>query len=212
MSGGNRKENCKSREPQILPTNSSWFSGWPWDHAFKRQTGIWWIKMKCWVRRIKYIQLQMMFEIEKYMTKWPKSKFFFFFGHCRQFRGEVNGTPLQYSCLENPMDPGAWSGSMGSLRVGHDWATSLSLVTFMHWRRKWQPTPVFLPGESQGRGSLVGCHLWGQTRLKRLSSSSSSRQFRMYTLSVLHKWILCYLLIDFELFFVIDKCTWYICK
>ena len=53
--------------------------------------------------------------------------------------------------------------SMGSLRVGHDWATSLSLFTFMHWRRKWQCTPVFLPGESQGRGSLVGCHLWGRT-------------------------------------------------
>ena len=31
------------------------------------------------------------------------------------------------------------------------------------WRRKWQPTPVFLPGESQGLGSLVGCHLWGHT-------------------------------------------------
>ena len=41
--------------------------------------------------------------------------------------------------------------SMGLLRVGHDWATSLSLFTFMHWRRKWQPTPVFLTGESQGR-------------------------------------------------------------
>ena len=54
--------------------------------------------------------------------------------------------------------------SMGSL-VGHDWATSLSLFTFMHWRRKWQPTPAFLPGESQGRGSLVGCHLWGRTEL-----------------------------------------------
>ena len=53
--------------------------------------------------------------------------------------------------------------SMGSLRVGHDWATSLSLFTFMHWRRKWQPTPVFLPGESQGRRSLLGCHLWGHT-------------------------------------------------
>ena len=53
--------------------------------------------------------------------------------------------------------------SMGSLRVGHDWATSLSLFTFMHWKRKWQPTPVFLPGKSQGRGSLVGCHLWGRT-------------------------------------------------
>ena len=53
--------------------------------------------------------------------------------------------------------------SMGSLLVGHDWATSLSLFTCMHWRRKWQPTPVFLPGESQGRGSLVGCRLWGGT-------------------------------------------------
>ena len=53
--------------------------------------------------------------------------------------------------------------SMGSLRVGHYLVTSLSLVTFMHWRRQWQPTPVFLPGESQGRGSLVGCRLWGRT-------------------------------------------------
>ena len=53
--------------------------------------------------------------------------------------------------------------SMGSLRVGQDWATSLSLFTFVHWRRKWQPTPVFMPGESQGWGSLVGCHLWGRT-------------------------------------------------
>ena len=53
--------------------------------------------------------------------------------------------------------------SMGSQRVGHDWVTSLSLFTFMLWRTKWQPTPVFLPGESQGWGSLVGCRLWGRT-------------------------------------------------
>ena len=53
--------------------------------------------------------------------------------------------------------------SMGSWRVRHDWATSLSFFTFMHWRRKWQPTPVFLPGESQGRGSLVGCRLCSRT-------------------------------------------------
>ena len=55
--------------------------------------------------------------------------------------------------------------SMGLLRLGHDWATSLSLFTFMHWRRKWHPTPGFLPGESQGQGSLVGCRLWGHTEL-----------------------------------------------
>ena len=66
--------------------------------------------------------------------------------------------------------------SMGSLRVGHDWATSISLLTFMHWRRKWQPTPVFLPGESQGPGAWWAT-IYGVaqslTRLKRLSSSSS---------------------------------------
>ena len=53
--------------------------------------------------------------------------------------------------------------STGSLRVGHDWVTSLSLFTFMHWRRKWQPTAVFLPGESLGRQRLVGRRLWGRT-------------------------------------------------
>ena len=67
--------------------------------------------------------------------------------------------------------------SMGSLRVGHDWATSLSHFTFMHWRRKWQPTPVFLPGESQGQrawwASVYGV-AQSRTRLKRLSSSSST--------------------------------------
>ena len=60
--------------------------------------------------------------------------------------------------------------------VSKAWATSLSLFTFMHWRRKWQPTPVFLPGESQGRGSLVAA-VYGvaksRARLKRLSSSSA---------------------------------------
>ena len=78
--------------------------------------------------------------------------------------GEGCGTPLQYSCLENPMDrePGRLQ-SMGSLIVRHDWVTSHWLFTFMHWRRKWQPTPVFLPAESQGWGSLVGCRLWGCT-------------------------------------------------
>ena len=53
--------------------------------------------------------------------------------------------------------------SMGSLRVGLDWATSLSLFTFKHWRRKWQPTQVLLPGKSHGQRSLVGFHLWGRT-------------------------------------------------
>ena len=55
--------------------------------------------------------------------------------------------------------------SMGSQRVRYDWATSLSLFTFMHWRRKWQPAPLFLPGESQERGSLVGFPSMGSHRV-----------------------------------------------
>jgi len=65
--------------------------------------------------------------------------------------------------LINIMEEPGRLQSMGPLRVRHDWATSPSLFTFMHWRRKWQPTPVFLPGESQGWGSLVGRRLWGRT-------------------------------------------------
>ena len=64
---------------------------------------------------------------------------------------------------------------MGSLRVGHDWVTSLSLFTFMHWRRKWQPTPVCLPGESQGQGSLVGFRLWGRTEWDSRAAESLMR-------------------------------------
>ena len=74
--------------------------------------------------------------------------------------GEGNGNPLQYSCLENPMGRGAWWAVVHG--VVKSW-TQLSDFTFMHWRRKWQPTLVFLPGESQGWRSLVGCRLRGRT-------------------------------------------------
>ena len=82
----------------------------------------------------------------------------------RIYFGEGDGTPLHFLAWKIPWteEPGGLQ-SMGSWRVGHDWVTSLSLFTFMHWRSKWQPTPVFLPGESQGQGSLVGCRLWGRT-------------------------------------------------
>ena len=66
--------------------------------------------------------------------------------------------------------------SMGSRRVGHDSATLLSLFTFLHWRRTWQPTPVFLPGESQGRGNLVGCRLWGRTELDMTEATQQQQQ------------------------------------
>ena len=57
---------------------------------------------------------------------------------------------------------------------------SLSLFIFMHWRRKWQPTPVFLPGESQGWGSLVGCRLWGRTESDTTEATQQQQQQLQY--------------------------------
>ena len=78
--------------------------------------------------------------------------------------GEGNGNPLQYSCLKNPMDGGAWKAAVHGVPEG--W-TRLSDFTFtFHFQalgKEMAPTPVFLLGESQGRGSLVGCCLWGLT-------------------------------------------------
>ena len=62
--------------------------------------------------------------------------------------GGGHGNPLQYSCLENSR---------------HKESCRLQSVGLQKLDTKWQPTPVFLPGESQGRGSLVGCRLWGHT-------------------------------------------------
>ena len=78
--------------------------------------------------------------------------------------GEGNGTPLQYSCLEYPMDGGAWWAAVHGVAKSQIHLSDFPF-TFMHWRRKWQPTPVFLLGESQGWESLVGCCLWGRTEL-----------------------------------------------
>ena len=76
--------------------------------------------------------------------------------------GEGNGTLLQFSCLESPMDGGAWWAAVHGIAKSRTQLSDFTF-TFMHWRRKWQPTPVFLLGESQGWGSLVGCHLRGHT-------------------------------------------------
>ena len=77
---------------------------------------------------------------------------------------EGNDTPLQYSCLENPMDGGAWWAAVHGVAKSR---TGLSDFTFtFHFHalaKEMATTPVFLPGESQERGSLVGCHLWGHT-------------------------------------------------
>ena len=81
--------------------------------------------------------------------------------------------------------------SMGLRRVGHDWATSLSLFTFVHWRRKWQPTPLFLPGEYQGWGAWWAA-IYGvtqsRTQLKWLGSSSSKQDGKSEHWQLRNQW------------------------
>ena len=83
--------------------------------------------------------------------------------------------------------------SMGSLRVGQDSVTSLSLFTFLHWRRQWQPTPVFLPGESQGWGSLVGCRLWGHTESDTTEVTQQQQQQQHFNFQGLVPRVKCFL-------------------
>ena len=80
-------------------------------------------------------------------------------------KGEGNGNPLKYSCLENPVDGGTWWAAVHRVAQSRTWLKQLSMHACMHWRRKWQHPSVFLPGESQGPRSLVGCCLWGHTEL-----------------------------------------------
>ena len=82
---------------------------------------------------------------------------------------------LQYSGLENPMDGGAWWAAVHGVARSRTRLSDFTF-TFLHWRRKWQPTPVFLPGESQGRGSLVGCRLWGRTESDTTEATSQQQQ------------------------------------
>ena len=71
-----------------------------------------------------------------------------------------------HSSTGNPMDGGAWWAAVHGVTKSRTRLNDFTFTfTFLHWRRKWQPTPVFLPGESQGWGSLVGCRLWGHTEL-----------------------------------------------
>ena len=78
--------------------------------------------------------------------------------------GEGNGNPLQYSCLEDPMDGGAWWAAVHGVARSRTQLSDFTLFFHFHALEKEMAThSMFLPGESQGRGSLVGCHLWGRT-------------------------------------------------
>ena len=93
------------------------------------------------------------------------------------------------NCLEKAMAPCsstlAWKipwmeepsrlQSIGSLRVGHDWATSLSFFTFMHWRRKWQCSCLENPRDGVAWWAAIYGVAQSQTWLKLLSSSSSNQ-------------------------------------
>ena len=84
--------------------------------------------------------------------------------------GVGNGNPLQYSCLENPMDKGDWQATVHRVsesnvtkharthaRAHTHPHTLIAKSPVVEWRRHWKPTPVLLPGKSHGRRSLVGC-------------------------------------------------------
>ena len=80
--------------------------------------------------------------------------------------GEGNGIPLQYSCLESPLDRGAWWAAVHGVAKSQTWLSDFTFTFHFHALEKKMATPlVFLTGESQGRGSLVGCRLWGRTEL-----------------------------------------------
>ena len=78
----------------------------------------------------------------------------------------------------------------GQWKVGHDWATSLSLFTFMNWRGKWQPTPVFSPGESQGRGPSglpsMGSHRVGHNWRNLAAAAADYTPQNCYNFQSLH--------------------------
>ena len=77
--------------------------------------------------------------------------------------GEGNGNPLQCSCLENPRDGGAWWAAVYGVPQSRTRLKQLSSSSSrpLEWRRKWQPTPVLLPGKFHGWRSLVDCSPWG---------------------------------------------------
>ena len=78
--------------------------------------------------------------------------------------GEGNGTPLQYSCLENPMDGRAWWAAIHGVDRSRARLSDFTFTFHFHaLEREMAPHSVFLPGESQGQRSLEGCRLWGHT-------------------------------------------------
>ena len=108
---------------------------------------------------------------------------FFFQGETKQTKyisnsGEGNGDPLQYSCLENSMDGRAWQAAVHAVSQSQTRLNDFTFFLQFLLEKKWQPTPVFLPGESLGQRGLVGCSLWGCKKLdttKQLTHTHTSQ-------------------------------------
>ena len=78
--------------------------------------------------------------------------------------GEGNGTPLQYSCMENPMDGGAWKPAVHGVAEGQTQPSDFTFPFHFHALEKEMAAhSSVLAWRSPGRGSLVGCRLWGRT-------------------------------------------------
>ena len=90
---------------------------------------------------------------------------------------------------KNPMDGGAWQAAVHGVAKSRARLSDFTF-TFMHWRRKWQPTPAFLPGESQGRRSLVGCRLWGRTELDITEGTQQQQSLQYSSLKCLYQAVL----------------------
>ena len=96
----------------------------------------------------------------------------------------INGTPLPYSCLENPMDGRAWQTAVHGVAKSRTQLSDFTF-TFMQWRRKCQLTPVFLPGESQGQRSLLGCRLCGCTESDMTEATQQHQQQSQYSCNLI---------------------------
>ena len=113
------------------------------------------------------------------MSNVQQLHFFYFLTNTLEKAMAPHSSTLAWRIL-GTAEPGGLQ-SMGSLRIRHNWATSLSLFTFMHWRRQWQPTPALLPGKSHGRRSLIGCSPWGCKKLD--TTEQLHFHFHQYLLS-----------------------------
>jgi len=146
-----------------MDTSENTQSGWPKNKALNKTDIQLWNHVQS-TRKKNMPHLRIMPLVEYIESHWIVHFKLVNFMVCKLYQEKAMAPHSSTLAWKIPWteEPGGLQ-SMGSLRVRHDWATSLWLFTFMHWGRNWQPTPVFLPGESHGQRSLVGCRLWGRT-------------------------------------------------